>query len=489
MLLETSPGHATRCADTAYVDAFAREKRAARRPKASARRDAWAQLEQLNLGRLRIAAKGLRARRRSRSSTVDADDAAARGHVHDRPGRGAARATLLDRRAARRRQRPAAPRCSRAAPHGASAPMTRASPTSRSSASPRSSPARPTPTRSGRTSSPARTRSARSRPSAGTSRPTTIRPRSALDAGKQDAVQVGRLPRRRSVRPARVRHPAEVARRDRAGAAARARDRAARARRRRLRRPRVRPRAHVGDLRRRGRHRPVERVRLPRAVPALRRAAARRRSTQSLPIAVRGLVPRRAVERDRRAASRTGSISAASTTPSTPPARPRSPRSTWRSRSSSPAPSDMVLCGGADLHNSINDYLMFASVHALSPTGQCHTFDATADGIALGEGVACVVLKRLADAERDGDRIYAVIKGVAGASDGKSLGLTAPRKEGQVRALDRAYAHGRRVAGRGRARRGARHRHRRRRSHRARDADRGLHARPARRPARACSAR
>jgi acyl transferase domain-containing protein/NADP-dependent 3-hydroxy acid dehydrogenase YdfG len=101
--------------------------------------------------------------------------------------------------------------------------------------------------------------------------------------------------------------------------------------------------------------------------------------------------------------------------------------------------SDMVLCGGADLHNSINDYLMFSSVHALSTSGQCHTFDAKADGIVLGEGVACIVLKRLADAERDGDRIYAVIKGVAGASDGKSLGLTAPRKEGQVRALERAY--------------------------------------------------
>ena len=57
------------------------------------------------------------------------------------------------------------------------------------------------------------------------------------------------------------------------------------------------------------------------------------------------------------------------------------------------------------------------------------------------------MLKRLADAERDGDRIYAVIKGVAGASDGKSLGLTAPRKEGQVRALDRAYRAGGRVAG------------------------------------------
>ena len=101
--------------------------------------------------------------------------------------------------------------------------------------------------------------------------------------------------------------------------------------------------------------------------------------------------------------------------------------------------SDVVVCGGADLHNSINDYLLFASVHALSTSGRCHTFDADADGIVLGEGVAAVVLKRAADAERDGDRIYAVIKGVAGASDGKSLGLTAPRKEGQIRAVERAY--------------------------------------------------
>jgi acyl transferase domain-containing protein/NAD(P)H-dependent flavin oxidoreductase YrpB (nitropropane dioxygenase family) len=101
--------------------------------------------------------------------------------------------------------------------------------------------------------------------------------------------------------------------------------------------------------------------------------------------------------------------------------------------------SDVVLAGGADLHNGINDYLMFSSVQALSPTGRCRTFDGSADGIALGEGVACVVLKRLADAERDGDRVYAVIKGVGSASDGKSLGLTAPRPEGQRSALHRAY--------------------------------------------------
>lgn len=101
--------------------------------------------------------------------------------------------------------------------------------------------------------------------------------------------------------------------------------------------------------------------------------------------------------------------------------------------------SDMALCGGADLHNGINDYLMFASVRALSPTGRCRPFDAAADGIALGEGVGALVLKRLADAERDGDRIYAVVKAVGTSSDGRSLGLTAPRPEGQRRALERAY--------------------------------------------------
>nr|WP_254896628.1 type I polyketide synthase [Amycolatopsis sp. Hca4] len=101
--------------------------------------------------------------------------------------------------------------------------------------------------------------------------------------------------------------------------------------------------------------------------------------------------------------------------------------------------SDLVLCGGADLHNGINDYLLFASAHALSPTGRSATFDSAADGIALGEGVACLALKRLGDAERDGDRVYAVIKGVGAASDGRALGLTAPRPEGQHTALTRAY--------------------------------------------------
>lgn len=101
--------------------------------------------------------------------------------------------------------------------------------------------------------------------------------------------------------------------------------------------------------------------------------------------------------------------------------------------------SDVVICGGADLHNSLNDYLMFSSVHALSKTGRCRPFDEMADGIALGEGVAALVLKRQADALRDGDRIYATISAVAGSSDGRALGLTAPLPAGQKRALNRAY--------------------------------------------------
>jgi acyl transferase domain-containing protein/NAD(P)H-dependent flavin oxidoreductase YrpB (nitropropane dioxygenase family)/NAD(P)-dependent dehydrogenase (short-subunit alcohol dehydrogenase family) len=104
--------------------------------------------------------------------------------------------------------------------------------------------------------------------------------------------------------------------------------------------------------------------------------------------------------------------------------------------------SDMVLAGGADFHNGVSDFLMFSAVGALSPSGRCRAFDERADGICLGEGVGVVVLKRLVDAERDGDRIYAVIDGIAGSSDGKALGLTAPHKEGQKRALERAYWQG-----------------------------------------------
>lgn len=101
--------------------------------------------------------------------------------------------------------------------------------------------------------------------------------------------------------------------------------------------------------------------------------------------------------------------------------------------------SDMVIVGGADMMQSPFAYLSFSKTQALSPTGQCRTFDETADGIVISEGVGVCVLKRLEDAERDGDRIYAVLKSVGASSDGKDKGLTAPRPAGQIRALARAY--------------------------------------------------
>ena len=102
--------------------------------------------------------------------------------------------------------------------------------------------------------------------------------------------------------------------------------------------------------------------------------------------------------------------------------------------------SDMVLVGGVDTVQSPFGFLCFSKAQALSPRGRCRTFDASADGISISEGLAMLVLKRRDDAERDGDRIYAVIKGVAGSSDGRGRSLTAPRPEGQSLALERAYA-------------------------------------------------
>jgi acyl transferase domain-containing protein/NAD(P)-dependent dehydrogenase (short-subunit alcohol dehydrogenase family) len=101
--------------------------------------------------------------------------------------------------------------------------------------------------------------------------------------------------------------------------------------------------------------------------------------------------------------------------------------------------SDMVLAGGIDTVQGPFGYLCFSKTRALSPRGRCSSFEAGADGIVISEGIAMVALKRLADAERDGDRIYAVIKGVGGSSDGKAKSMTAPHPDGQIRALGRAY--------------------------------------------------
>jgi acyl transferase domain-containing protein/NAD(P)H-dependent flavin oxidoreductase YrpB (nitropropane dioxygenase family)/NADP-dependent 3-hydroxy acid dehydrogenase YdfG len=100
--------------------------------------------------------------------------------------------------------------------------------------------------------------------------------------------------------------------------------------------------------------------------------------------------------------------------------------------------SNMVITGGIDTTQTPFSYVAFSKTQALSPTGKVRVFDKSADGIVISEGVCIIVLKRLEDARRDGDRIYAVIRGTGSSSDGKGLGITVPKIEGQSRAIERA---------------------------------------------------
>ncbi|MBD2489931.1 type I polyketide synthase [Aulosira sp. FACHB-615] len=100
---------------------------------------------------------------------------------------------------------------------------------------------------------------------------------------------------------------------------------------------------------------------------------------------------------------------------------------------------DMMLTGGVDTDNTIMAYISFSKTPAVSPSESVKPFDAKSDGMMLGEGIGMIVLKRLEDAERDNDKIYAVIKGIGTSSDGRYKSIYAPRKEGQVTALRRAY--------------------------------------------------
>ncbi len=101
---------------------------------------------------------------------------------------------------------------------------------------------------------------------------------------------------------------------------------------------------------------------------------------------------------------------------------------------------DTVITGGADTLNDIFMHMCFSKTQILSPTGDVRPFSRNADGTVLGEGIGLLVLKRLPDAERDGNRIYAVIKGIGSSSDGRSQSIYAPCIDGQVNALAAAYA-------------------------------------------------
>lgn len=100
---------------------------------------------------------------------------------------------------------------------------------------------------------------------------------------------------------------------------------------------------------------------------------------------------------------------------------------------------DMAITGGVDTFNDIFMYMCFSKTPALSPTGNSRPFAKEGDGTILGEGIGAVVLKRLDDAKRDNDKIYAVIRGIGSSSDGRGNAIYAPSATGQTKAIWNAY--------------------------------------------------
>jgi polyketide synthase PksN len=100
---------------------------------------------------------------------------------------------------------------------------------------------------------------------------------------------------------------------------------------------------------------------------------------------------------------------------------------------------DMALAGGVSLYLTPEGYMHMCAAGMLSPDGQCKTFDNGADGFVAGEGAGAVVLKRLADAERDGDHVYGLISASGINQDGKTNGITAPNLGSQTDLVKAAY--------------------------------------------------
>ena len=99
---------------------------------------------------------------------------------------------------------------------------------------------------------------------------------------------------------------------------------------------------------------------------------------------------------------------------------------------------DMAIAGGVDQMMSPSAYIKFCKIGALSEDGS-YPFDARANGFVMAEGAGMVILKRLSDAVKDGDRVYAVIRAVGASSDGKGKGITAPNPKGQKLAVEKAF--------------------------------------------------
>jgi acyl transferase domain-containing protein/phosphopantetheinyl transferase len=100
---------------------------------------------------------------------------------------------------------------------------------------------------------------------------------------------------------------------------------------------------------------------------------------------------------------------------------------------------DLAIAGGVHVITPAQIRQVFCQLGELSRSQTIRPFDESADGTLVGDGVGMIVLKRLADARRDRNRIYAVIKGIGTSSDGRGMSVTAPRFEGQLMALHRAY--------------------------------------------------
>ncbi|MBK1615582.1 beta-ketoacyl synthase [Rubrivivax gelatinosus] len=103
--------------------------------------------------------------------------------------------------------------------------------------------------------------------------------------------------------------------------------------------------------------------------------------------------------------------------------------------------SRMMLAGGVNASLPADVSTIFTQLGALSARGRVRPFETGSDGTLLGEGLGMVVLKRLSDALADGDRIYAVLRGIGQASDGRGTGLLAPSVDGETLSIRRAYEH------------------------------------------------
>lgn len=101
--------------------------------------------------------------------------------------------------------------------------------------------------------------------------------------------------------------------------------------------------------------------------------------------------------------------------------------------------SRLMLAGGVNASLPADVSAIFTQLGALSARGKVRPFEAGSDGTLLGEGLGVIVMKRLGDALADGDRVYAVLRGVGQASDGRGTGLLAPSVDGESLAIRRAY--------------------------------------------------